>query len=64
MFNCWASCLGAWCQVFNGFMFRAKFVQAAIENYLENGVVQKRNDRVPIHIHTNSTALNSNQGTI
>ena len=44
---------------FDGCMFGAKFVQAAMGSCLE-----KCNGRVPIHFHTNSTSLNSNQGKI
>ena len=48
----------------DGRMFGAEIVQAAVGNCLDICVVQKRNGRVLIHFHTNSTSLYSNQGKI
>ena len=50
---------------FDGCMFGAKLLQAAMGSCLEIHVLQKRNhDRVPIYFHTKSISLNSNQGKI
>ena len=44
---------------FSSLFIGAIFVQAAIRGGLEICAVQMRNDGVPVHLHTNCTALHS-----